>query len=405
MATRVILNGLASLDRKTGVGHYIASLHRELQLTAETGDRCVFYPSGITRDAVKIARDWMNRHRPKPTPVAQPAPTETAIATAPSLKQFTWNPKKILGRAVRQSIPRIFRRHFERACIREGAQLYHEPNFIPLPSDLPTLITVLDLSVLLYPQWHPIERVRIHEKNFDNAISKCRHVITISESVRQEIIHHLGMKPSDVSAVHIAPRDHFRPLPTDVVNAGLRSLDLSPGYLLYLGTIEPRKNLTMLLKAYCDLPASLREKHPLVLAGGWGWRTEEIHDFYERSGKAAGVRHLGYVDDGLLPILCNGARALLYPSFYEGFGLPPIEMMNCGGAVLASTADAVVEVLQDKAWLIDPNDMAAWRDAMVAILTDDERWNALRKDSISFASRYTWRRCAEETWDVYRKVA
>ncbi|QVL32957.1 glycosyltransferase family 4 protein [Telmatocola sphagniphila] len=404
MSTRVVINGLASLDRKTGVGHYIASLHQQLQLTGDTGDRAVFYPTGITRDVVRMARNWMNKPRTKSK--SAPANSATPVATAaPALPRLVWNPKKLLGRYVRRNVPKIFRRHFQRVCVRNGVQLYHEPNFIPLPSDLPTIITVLDLSVLLHPEWHPIERVRVHEQNFEKGIARCQHVITISEAVRSEIIHHLGMKPEDVTSIHIAPREHFRPLPASQVAAGLQSLGLQPGFLLYLGTIEPRKNLMMLLKAYCDLPAELRSLHPLVLAGGWGWKTDEVHDFYDRVGRAAGVRHLGYVPDEMLPVLCNGAQALLYPSLYEGFGLPPIEMMNCGGAVLASTADAVAEVLKDKAWLLDPNDTTAWRKAMQTILTDNDRWNELRRDSISFASQYSWRRCAEETWSVYRKVA
>lgn len=398
MASRVVINGLASLDRRTGVGHYIASLHEHLALTAGEGESACLYPTGFSRFAAKVAKRGVDRLRSGGT--AKPAATTTATVPTPP----GFGLKRKLDKAVRGAAPEIIRRHFGRFCSGRGIQLYHEPNFIPLPGDQPMVVTVLDLSVILHPEWHTAERVRKHETQFHKGLKRAKHLITISESVKREMVEHLGVKPSDVTAIHIGPRCHFRPLPDDAVKAALRKLDLEPGFLLYLGTVEPRKNIGMLLRAYCALPAELRSQHPLVLAGGWGWKTEDVRDYYEQVAKPAGVRHLGYTDDDLLPALCNGAAALLYPSLYEGFGLPPIEMMNCGGAVLASTADAVAEVLGDKARLIDPHDADAWRDAMADVLLNPERRAELQKDSISFASRYSWEQCAQATWGVYRQI-
>src|SRR5205814_588681 len=124
-----------------------------------------------------------------------------------------------------------------------------------------------------------------------------------------------------------------------------RGLDLPYDYLLYVGTVEPRKNVLTLLRAFCALPVELRRRCPLVLAGGWGWKSAEVAEFFRGEAAAAGVRHLGYTDDRYLPGLYAGARALVYPSFYEGFGLPPLEMLAAGGVVLSSTADALREVL------------------------------------------------------------
>src|SRR5439155_17072924 len=133
-------------------------------------------------------------------------------------------------------------------------------------------------------------------------------------------------------------------------------LGLPLDYLLYVGTIEPRKNVLTLLRAYGELAPKLRRRCPLVLAGGWGWKSADVADYFRREAADKGVIHLGYTDDRHLPGLYAGARALVFPSFYEGFGLPPLEMLACGGAVLSSTAEALREVLGRHAHYVDPND-------------------------------------------------
>jgi alpha-1,3-rhamnosyl/mannosyltransferase len=158
----------------------------------------------------------------------------------------------------------------------------------------------------------------------------------------------------------------------------------------------------MLLKAYGSLPNRLREQGRLVLAGGWGWNSSEVADHLRSEGRDRGVIHLGYVPDNDLASLYNGARALVYPSSYEGFGLPPLEMMATGGAVLASTADALVETVGTRAHLIDPEDQEGWRSAMARILQDDDWHGQLRQGVQELARAFTWDRCAAETLQVYR---
>ena len=199
-------------------------------------------------------------------------------------------------------------------------------------------------------------------------------------------------------------RPTLRPLPESETQATLRSLGLPPQYLLYVGTLEPRKNLLMLMQAYCRLPSSLRESCRLLLVGSWGWNIREMADYFESHARHNGVMHLGYLPEEHLCALYNGARALVYPSFYEGFGLPPLEMMACGGPVLASTAGALKELFGDKAHLIDAADDAGWTNALARIIRDDDWRGRMQKDVLVHAGRFTWRRCAEETADVYRNV-
>src|SRR5207302_4554300 len=142
-----------------------------------------------------------------------------------------------------------------------------------------------------------------------------------------------GIPPSRITRTYMGVRPWLRPMTPAEVTPVLQRLGLPPRYLLYLGTIEPRKNVRTLLHAYCDLPAALRESCPLVLAGGWGWKAEEVAAFFHDEARHKGVLRLGYVAEEDLGALYNGARALVFPSLYEGFGLPPMEMLACGGAV------------------------------------------------------------------------
>src|SRR5439155_4935627 len=205
-----------------------------------------------------------------------------------------------------------------RRCLRPGhGELYHEPNHIPLRGELPTVVTIHDLSALLHPEWHPADRVHRFTHGFLPTLSRCSHFLTVSDFTRQEIIHHLGIAPHRVTRVYNGVRRGMRPLGPAETGPVLRRLGLvAGGYLLYVGTLEPRKNVETLLRAYGDLPAMLRSRSPLVLAGGWGWRAERLRELFEQAARHRGVVHLGYVTDEDLPALYRGARALAYPALY-----------------------------------------------------------------------------------------
>ena len=191
----------------------------------------------------------------------------------------------------------------------------------------------------------------------------------------------------------------------DDVQEVLRRLKLPPSYFLYLGTIEPRKNLLTLLRAYVKLPAEVRERYPLLVAGGWGWNSADVAAFLHDEARHRGVITTGYLPEEHLSALLNGARALVYPSFYEGFGLPPVEMMACGGAVICSTAGALVETAGGRAHLVEPLNEDGWREALQLAATDDD-WHAeLRRGAVEAVRHFTWERCAADTLAVYRMVS
>jgi alpha-1,3-rhamnosyl/mannosyltransferase len=298
---------------------------------------------------------------------------------------------------------RLYEQRFQ-AMARCGFDLYHEPNFIPLPCDLPTVATVLDLSVLLHPQWHPADRVRDFERRFRTGLSHCAHVLTIADYGRREVIETLGVPAHQVSRAYMGVRQGFAPLPAEPVRERIGALGLPPRYLLHVGTIEPRKNLLLLLQAYCDLPATLRERCPLVLVGGWGWNSADVYEYLHSTAQHRHVLHVGYLPEADLPAVYNGARALVFPTHYEGFGMPTIEMFACGGAVIASTAGAVAEVVRGQGWLVDPGDRAGWREAMRRIIEEDD-WHAhLCEGGPAVAAGFTWQACARDTMAAYRRV-
>jgi len=374
-AMRVIVNCLATMKPKTGIGHYAD------QLTAALSRQLP--PVAVTRfpgDAV--AALWR-----RPTLGKAFAPTRPRLGSAGV---------KAVGR---QAIELAFRAR----CRIGRFDLYHEPNFLPMSATPPVVVTVHDLSVLLYPQWHPADRVRRHESHFRTAMDRAAHIVTVSHAVRREVIATLGVAPTRVTAVHngISP-EFFRVGPGDVSAARQRH-GLPEQYLLFVGTIEPRKNLLTVLRAYCDLPAAVRSSCPLVVAGGWGWHADETAAFLSSTALHRNVVHLGYVPDADRAGLYAGARALVSPSHYEGFGLPPLEMLATGGAVIASRIAAHVEVLGGHALLIAPEDQAAWRDALFRAIKEPD-WTTTVLGGRCHAAAFTWDRCAENTRTVYLSV-
>jgi alpha-1,3-rhamnosyl/mannosyltransferase len=381
---RVVINGLAALKPKTGVGHHVANL--AVALTASgPGDEYTLYPGSRIGGLVR------RLNRP-------PAAATTSTRRSGS---------GLLSRAIgfAKSAAKVASRHHFAAYTRTFQfDLYHEPNFVPFPSALPTVVTVHDLSVIRYPEWHPADRVRVHERRFHDGLRQASHVIVVSQAVRREMMTDFGIPADRVTAIPNGVGPMFRPRPAADVDAVRARLGLPRQYFLCVGTIEPRKNIGTVMRAFADLPADLRESCPLALVGPWGWKAEADREFYERVGRSRGVRHLGYVADADLPALYAGATGLLYPSHYEGFGIPPLEMLACGGVVLASTADAIREVCGSHADFLDPNDLPGWRAAMLRLATDADYRSELSRGGVAHAATYTWERVAAETAAVYRRV-
>lgn len=385
MTVRVAFHQTPALRRKTGIGHYTASLRDALFARDDVALGPL--PSGWTANLYQ----WLF-----------PRLMPNRAATNPgSQKRAGWRSIALRGYEAGQ---RLMSWSVQRRLTRDRFDVYHESDLPVLPSPLPTVLTIYDLSLILMPHHHPADRVARFERQLPTALERTSHIVTISNAVREEIIRVLGWPGDRVTTTYLGVRPNLRPLPTSLVEPTLRHLGLPDSYLLYVGTLEPRKNVLRLMQAYCRLPGPLRQKCPLLLVGGWGWNTGPIADFLHEHARHRGVVHLGYLPDDDLAAVYNGARALVYPSLYEGFGLPPLEMMACGGPVLASTAAALKEVFGSHAQLIDPDDDDGWTEALAKIIADDD-WRARLCDGVRVhAGRFTWSRCAAETTAVYNRL-
>ena len=237
------------------------------------------------------------------------------------------------------------------------------------------------------------------------AVERVDHIIVISEATRRAVQQRFGVDDSRITVTLLAADPRFAPRSADSLKPALAELALNPGgYLLSVGTLEPRKNLTTLFEAYAGLPDAVRQRYPLVVVGMPGWRTEGLMASAQQLVSRGELRFMGYVDDAVLPLLYAGAAAFAYPSRYEGFGLPPLEAMASGVPVLVSNTTSLPEVVGDAGVQVAPDDVDAMREGLHRLL--DDRDEARRRADLGLvqATAFSWEKCAAETLAVYRRV-
>ncbi len=265
------------------------------------------------------------------------------------------------------------------------------------------MVSIHDLSWIRYPETHPKERVAIMNRILPLALERVQHVLTDSEFVRQEVIDEFGVSEERVTATLLAPRALFKPRDAVSCAATLTKHNLQQrSYFLVVGTLEPRKNVETAVRAHAGLPEAIRRRFPLVLVGMRGWLTSRLEGELKAPVERGEVRPLGFVTDEQLADLYSGTTALLYPSVYEGFGLPPLEAMACGSPVITSNVSSLPEVAGTAAVTHDPMDTDALRDAMNRFIDDEEFWLEKAAASVKQAALFSWERCARETIAVYR---
>ena len=284
--------------------------------------------------------------------------------------------------------------------------IFHGTNFhIPRHSGR-TVCTVHDMSIYRFPEHHPRQRVALQTDNIEYAARHADHLITISEFSKREMLEILGIPENRISVTHLAPRTDYFQRSSSQTAAILDRFGLQHGdYAMHVGTIEPRKNIDMLLHAYEGLEQSLRRRFPLVLVGSPGWLSRATHNKLDRYQSEGWVKYLGYVDESDLPFLYAGARVFVFPSLYEGFGLPLLEAMSSGVPVLASSIESTIEVAGNAAALFNPNDPEALREKLQIVLHDHAARTEMISKGLRRSAEFSWLKTASDTYQVYQDTA
>lgn len=293
------------------------------------------------------------------------------------------------------------------ALRRTGVDLLHALAFVaPLAAPCPFVVTVYDLSFLRYPEaFRPFNR-RYLAHFTTRSVRRARAVITISESTRRDVVNFLGAPPDKVHTIYCGVDEKFRPLPAAQVAAFKARHRLPDRFVLFLGTLEPRKNIEGLINAYAQWRRRDAQAPLLVLAGGKGWYYNQIFKLVESLNLTESIHFPGYVPQEELPLWYNAANLFVYPSHFEGFGLPVLEAMACGTPVITSTASSLPEVAgpDGAAQLVDPQNAGALAEALGRVMGQAELRRAMSRQGLVQAAKFSWQKTAAETVNIYRQV-
>ena len=366
---RIGLDGMPLTQLKTGVGTYTIELARALAAESPHDDFEIVSPlpfqSGMLADGLP---DNLSMVYSRPNPV----------------HRRWWS----LG------LPSYIR--------RRSIALFHGTNFeVPLRGNGPTVVTIHDLSLLLHSSTHEARAVLRGRLRLPRMARRATFVITDSEQVRREACDHLKIEPQKVVAIPLAPQRSFVPAPLAQIVETRTRLGIEDEFVLSTGTVEPRKNLITLIRAFEDVLRTTDLRPQLVIAGRLGWKQKDLLSSLEKPMLRDRVKLAGYVSDADLCALYSSCRAFVYPSIYEGFGLPPLEAMACGAPVIAS---AVPSVTASAARVIAATDVHAMAGAIVELLTDAQARESLSAAGLKHAAEFSWEQTAMLTREVYQEA-
>jgi glycosyltransferase involved in cell wall biosynthesis len=371
---RVGIDGYPLSEARAGIGHYTLELALALALLSPSDDFELVSPA----------------------PFNQASINEIEQAGLPNLHTVNPRASSIRGHWWSIGLPL----HLRRARF----DLFHGTNFdVPFWKRGRSVVTIHDLSALLHPEKHRSRLVRRARVRMPLVVRIADAIVTPTESVKRDVCNHLGVKPEKVFATPLAARRIFKPLTPEETRSVRERLNVEDDFLLFVGTLEPRKNLITLLKAFTQLAPS----HPhlqLVIAGGEGWLMDEMRAYIDQSPIRERLCFTGYLSDKDLRALYSSCVAMVYPSIYEGFGLPPLEAMACGAAVIAGRIPALEETLGPAAVLVESLDVDALARSIRQVIEDEDHRQALQTKGLERAQMFSWAKTAGLTLDLYRQL-
>jgi glycosyltransferase involved in cell wall biosynthesis len=369
---RIAFDGTTLTPGRTGVGYYTEHLLQHLAREVEaTGDEIVVVSN-------------------KPIDTQQPLPPHVRVHDG---HRF---PVRLGWMQLRA----------RRALDAVRPDVAHFTNgMMPVGSPVSTIVTVHDMSLRLYPQCHPLRRLLLNRPLMHVAIRQATSIVTVSESARRDLLRLHGIAADRVSVVHEAASPAFHPITDQSTLDRVRARYRLPArFVLYVGTIEPRKNLSRLVEAF----AQARRRgipHHLVCVGPYGWSSRDLTGRIERLGMTDAVHFTGYAPFDDLPAIYNLGELFVFPSMYEGFGLPVVEAMASGTPVITSNTSSLGEIAGDAACTVDPTSIDAIADALVGVATDDAWRRELSARGLRRAAAFSWTQTAKEMLAVYHRAA
>jgi glycosyltransferase involved in cell wall biosynthesis len=324
-------------------------------------------------------------------------PTLECGVPKPISRKFTWHLAKSLASGHKSSY------NFEQNNLLD---LFHATDHhIPRLNKTPVVATVMDVIPFIHPEWVSSDFRRIKNFLFKKTILWADHIITISDYSRNDLLNNFNFPEEKITVTPLGVDPiYFEHIPEENLNEVLRQYQLIEGYFLFIGTLQPRKNLERVLEAHNRLPDEVRKIHPLVVVGREGWGVEELLLKLMEKQRKKEVYWLKYLPQHDVLALLKKAKALVFASLYEGFGLPVLEAFASRCPVIASNTTSLPEIAGDAAYLVDPLDIDAIKDALELIISDSNILYEKINLGVSQAQKYTWKTCAERTLDVYGRV-
>lgn len=374
---RIALDYTSAVHQRAGVGRYTRSLTAQIVSKIDESDELVLWYASSSRDSASLPSG------------ANPANTSLRrLPISPRLAAIGWH-------RLRLPVPiDRFTGHVD---------VHHEPDFVSPPTVAPMITTIHDLSYLVVPEYAHPNLKRYLENSVPRTLERAAHVVVVSDATRRDVIERYHVSPDRVSTIYNGVDSWFSSPETTAVDRALEQFGLRRPYFIMVGTVEPRKNHTTALRAFSALFERRRDVS-LVIVGNPGWMSEPIVTEIETSAKSLPVRYLRFVDDTWIPALYAGSTALIAPSWYEGFGLPILEAMACGAAVITSDRGALPEVAGDAAIVIPPGDVETLTCSMERLLDDTTLRDDLARRGRRRAAEFTWERAAAAHLELYHEV-
>jgi glycosyltransferase involved in cell wall biosynthesis len=377
----VFLDAQPLLGPRSGIARYVECLYQEL---------CEMGEVDVTLAFNRIA---------KPIDLTL---IQDPVVGAFSIKNSRY-PYKVIRKFMKPNW--LYNFPFDFGFSKDKATIFHGTNFTHHPiSNGKTVVTIHDLAYMKFPESTSAKIYQHHSRWVPYSAQKADRIIADSYQTKNDIIELLQVEPDKIDVIHIAADKKFKPLAEEIYQPITAKYNLPEDYILFVGTVEPRKNLLGLIQAYELLKRNHNTKEKLVIVGAKGWKFSPIFEWIKQHHLESDVIFTGFVDDEDLVALYNAAKLFVMPSMYEGFGIPILEAMQCGIPVIASDVSSIPEVVGQNGLLVDPHNREAWAQAMFTLITNESEYKRYAQLSLERGESFNWRKVAEQTIHVYYKV-